>query len=92
MDLLHKFDYKAINVYFDCYFSFHFSVPTLKLKVILFLRFAEWVITMMNLGFSRSKHILEAVKLYLDKANMKSGAFTDNWQEMLWISFSLLHY
>ena len=34
---------------------------------------------MANLGFPRSKtQILEAVKLYLDRANMKIGAFTDN--------------
>ena len=35
--------------------------------------FGEWVIVMVNLGFPRPKHILEAVKLYLDKANMRSG-------------------
>ena len=76
MDVLHKFDY-TINGYFDCYLSCYISVPPLILKTIFFLRFAEWVITMVNLDFPRSKHILEAAKLYFDKANMKSGAFTD---------------
>ena len=54
--------------------------------------FGEWVIVMVNLGFPRPEHILEAVKLYLDKANMKSGAFTDNSVEMFWISFSPSQY
>ena len=40
---------------------------------------------MANLGFTRSKtQILEAAKLYLDKANMKIGAFTDNQPGISW--------
>ena len=62
-----------------------FQCLPLNLQTILFFRFAEWVINMANLGFPRSKtQILEAVKLYLDKANMKIGAFTDNRPGISW--------
>ena len=46
---------------------------------------------MANLGFPRSKsQILEAVKLYLDKTNMKIGAFTDNQPGISWF-YGFLH-
>ena len=46
---------------------------------------------MANLGFPRSKtQIFEAVKLYLDKANMKIGAFTDNRPGISWF-YEFLH-
>ena len=41
---------------------------------------------MENLGFPRSKaQIIEAVKLYLDKANMKVKAFNDNRPGISWL-------
>ena len=48
---------------------------------------------MANLGFPRSKtQILEAVKLNLDKANMKICAFTDNRPGISWYYGFLRRY
>ena len=55
-------------------------------------RFAEWVIKMANLGFPRSKaQILEAVKLYFNKVDMKVKAFSSNRPGLSWFYGFLRH-
>ena len=55
--------------------------------------FAGWVIKMANLGFPRSKaQIIEAVKLYLDRANIKVKASNDNRPGIPWFYGFLRHH